>query len=395
MSTLIHTSSATVGTIPIGRRISELMQEKGEAYSIRAFAERIGISRETLRLCLIGERPFTPSTLEKIAHGLGVTVERLRQVDSCQQEQELNRLLTGKNRTKIMMLRAQSIALELVELALGTTERGIALNNLGRAQYLQHHYNDAHATWLKAMEYAKRLQEHHTDSTLLNHVTANLMLTYTIRKEYSLLEDVLTYVESLSPPDPESLGIAYTTRMNRQNDLGNLEQARAFAYRSLEHFEQTHNERQIAIAMINIAHFEYCLGDREASAKTLEKTIQFVSDHHDLLAIAVKEYVKTLIKQGEHDKASEMVTRYQDVVKEYPEYWGKLQILYSVAAAEPSIAESVSENKAMSYQVRYLACKCLFDTYLKKGDSATALEYYKKSRMFAETKTEFYEEVGF
>jgi hypothetical protein len=44
------------------------MAEKGDAFSIRAFAERIGMNRETFRLTLIGERPITLSTLEKVTH---------------------------------------------------------------------------------------------------------------------------------------------------------------------------------------------------------------------------------------------------------------------------------------------------------------------------------------
>ena len=49
---------------------------KGEAYSIRSFSQKLGISREYLRLMVTGSRSIPPKMLEKIAAGLGVSVIR-------------------------------------------------------------------------------------------------------------------------------------------------------------------------------------------------------------------------------------------------------------------------------------------------------------------------------
>lgn len=135
MSTVEHTVSSTTGRVPLPRRISELMAEKGDACSIRAFSARIGISRELLRLVLAGERSVTTSTLVKVAEGLGVTVERLTQEDTEKWELEIERICEAKNRTKPMLQRAFELSKQVVSIAKGATERAYALLMLGRVQF--------------------------------------------------------------------------------------------------------------------------------------------------------------------------------------------------------------------------------------------------------------------
>ncbi|ARU62307.1 hypothetical protein CBW65_15890 [Tumebacillus avium] len=395
MSTVEYTATATLAKIKLGRRISELMTEKGDAYSIRAFAEKIGMNRETFRQMLLGTRRIAPSELELISKGLNVSQERLKQEDTFQKEQELVTILTGKKRTKVMLIRAHELAMELVEIALGVTEKGYSLNNLGRVQFVQERYKEAHQTWLAAYEYAKSVEKDFDDKQLLHLVTSNLMLTCTIRREYSNIEEMLNLVEKVFSDDPSKLGMAYYTRMIMNEDRGELEQAKKLAYRSLELFEQTNDNKQVGRALINVAHYEYILGNYKTSARLLGSAINLVKPFEGILIIAVKEYVKSLLQLRDYHSALKVLNEYDPLAQEYPEYWGRLQIMKTVAKDDPSFAESVVNNTNLSVNLRYFACKSLMEFYYLKDDGDNAIRYYEKSRMLTGTKSEFLNEEGF
>lgn len=395
MSTIEHTDTSVLGALPLWRRISELMVEKGEAFSIRAFAPRIGFSREILRRMLAGERHITPSDMERIAKGLGVSIERLKHVDTFSKQKELSSLLNANIRTKSMMLHAHSIAVELVDVARGATERGYCLNNLGRVQFMQQKYDEAHETWMSALEYAKQIQEQYEDKQLLHLVTVNLMLSYSIRKEYSNIEEFLSLVEKVFFDDPEKLGVAYYTRMKWQEERGNIKLAKNYAYLSLEQFVQTNVIEQICKAKVNVAHYEYLLGNYDISKELLSEVIDQASSFEFVLIHTVKEYVKSLLQLQEYETAIRIIEEYSLKAKDYPEYWAKLQIMYTVATDSPSYAETVINNSDISLQVRYLACKCLMEYFYLKRDFDLAMRYYEKGRMFSNTKSEFLNEGGF
>ncbi|PWK16145.1 helix-turn-helix domain-containing protein [Tumebacillus permanentifrigoris] len=392
MSTIEQTINPTKGKIPLTRRIAELMQEKGDGFTIRGFATRLGISREYLRLMLSGERNLSPAMLEKIAQGLGVSLERLHQLDTAKSQMELSKLLDRHRRTKVMLMQALDLATVIVKLARGATERGFALNNLGRVQFLQAKYDEAHGTWSRALVYAQQLHAQFDEKHLLHLVTANLMLTSTIRKEYSNIEEILQVVEQAFPDNSQVMGISFYTRMKMQEDRGDMKQAKEHAYRSLEFFEQTNNGNHIGKALYNAAYYEYILGNYEKSAKLLSSALKHVLPYEDVLVQVVKNYVKSLMKLRDYDTAIQVVEEYTEVVKEYPEYAAKLKIMYSVAVDDPSYAESVINDATLSASVRYIASKCLTEYYYLKGDAVTAMRYYEKVRIYSSTKSEYLDE---
>ncbi|TCP59376.1 Hermansky-Pudlak syndrome 3 (HPS3) protein [Tumebacillus sp. BK434] len=389
MSTVEYTATSTLAKIKLGRRISELMTEKGEAYSIRAFAEKVGMNRETFRHMLLGTRRIAPSELELISKGLNVSQGRLKQEDTFQKEQELVKFLTGKKRTKMMLIRAQELAIELAEVALGLTEKGYSLNNLGRVQFVQEKYEEAHKTWLATYEYAKRIEKEFEDKQLLHLVTSNLMLTFTIRKEYSNIEEMLNLVEDVFSDDPSKLSMAYYTRMIMNEDRGELEQAKKLAYRSLELFEQTNDNKQIGRALINVAHYEYVLGNYKTSARLLGSAINIVKSFEEILIIALKEYVKSLLQLRDYHLALQIIDEYDSLAQDYPEYWGRLQIMRTVAKDDPSCAESVLNNTNLSVNLRYLACKSLMEFYYLKDDGDNAIRYYERAVFFQVQRVNF------
>lgn len=394
-STVEYTATMSIGKIPIGRRILELMSEKGNAFSIRAFADRLGENRETFRQTLLGNRPISLSLVENIAERLGVSEERLRQLDSFKKEEELVTLLKATTRTKVMLMRAYSIALELTEISVGSTERGFAFNNLGRVQYLSHEYEDAHESWQKALLFAKDIQRSFDDSRLLKIVSENLMLTSARLKDYGGAKEMLQLVEQTAADDPNTLGMIAYSRMVMYGDRGNLESSQKYAYTSLEHFRRTNNNKQIGHALINVAITEYMLGNYQVSAKTLESALDVVQKFEDILVVAVKDYVRALIKIGEYATAIQIVEKYDTVTRQYPEYWGRIQIMYTVLKDDPTYADRVVKDFHASVRVRTLACNCLFEFYAKRGDSDMALRYYELERKYSRDNSEFMDREGF
>jgi tetratricopeptide (TPR) repeat protein len=385
----------SIGKIPIGRRILELMNEKGNAFSIRAFADRLGENRETFRQTLLGNRPISLSLVERIAEGLSVSEERLRQLDSFKKEEELVSLLKATTRTKVMLMRAHSIALELAEIAVGSTERGFAFNNLGRAQYLMQQYEDAHESWKKALVFAREMQHSFEDNRLLRIVAENLMLTSARLKDYGGANEMLQLVERTSADDPNTLGMIAYARMVMYGDRGNLESSKRFAYESLEHFRKTNNKKQIGYGHLNVARIEYLSGNYEASVQVLDYVFDLIQDCEDILVGAVKEYVRALVKLGKHEIAVQIAKQHESVIKQFPSDWHKLQVMYTVLKDDPTYAINVAENLHASVEVRILACKCLFEYYLKQGDAETAIRYYELERKYSRDNSEFFDREGF
>lgn len=392
MATAEHTATGTYSKIPLGRRISELMQERGDAFSIRAFAERIGMNRETFRLTLLGERPITLTLLEKVTKGLHVTEERLRQLDTFKKEEELSSLLNSPDKTRVKILRAQAIARELVDVSLGITERCMSWANLGRAQYYLQEYDLAHESFQTAMTYAEKVNELYGDSTLLYHITSYLMVSYTIRKEYTNIEHTLNVVENAFAKDPEKMGYVHYTRMKWHEHRGNFDQAKIHAYVAQEYFTQTHSKSQIGKAHINVAHFEYLTGNYQKAKEELQYAMENLKSSDYFYLLAVKDYVKVLLQLDEKSVASQVLGDHFERAKEYPDFMGIFQVMYSISMNDPSHAESVSDNLGMSNWIRNIACRSLMDYYALQGDSESLMRYYEKVSKLSDKKNEYLEE---
>lgn len=381
MSTLENNVSTNLTRIPLGRRIGEILEEKGEEYSIRKFAERIGINRETLRIIIAGNRTILPSELEKISKGLEIGVERLKQLDSYKMEQELAALFRARKRTKVMLTRAYDLATNLASIALGATELCESLTNVGRVQFEMREYDKAHQSYLRAFEYAEKIHKAYGDNHHLHLVTSLLMLSFTTRKDYSKIEETLDVVEKAFAYDPVKMGFVHYTRMKWYEHMEKLSDARRHSYTALEYFEQTYDKDQIGKAYINVAHYEYQLGNFQKSAELLSQAITVLDGYDYPLLIAVKEYVKSLLRLGDACAADEIIQKYSPLASDYPDLQGKIQVMYSMATQDPSYSESVCQDLKVSPSIWYLACKQLMNFYSLKDDAESVMLYYKKARI--------------
>lgn len=383
MSTMENNISIDLTRIPLGRRIGEILEERGEEFSIRKFAEQIGINRETLRIMIAGNRTILPSELEKITKGLDIGVERLKQLDSYKMEQELASLFRARKRTKIMLMRAHNLAAELANLALGATELCESLTNLGRVQFELREYDKAHQSYLLAFRYAEKLYKQYGDNHHLHLVTSLLMLSFTTRKEYTKIEETLHVVEQAFAYDPVKMGFVHYTRMKWYEHMEKLDDAKKHSYMALDYFEQTHDNDQIGKAVINVAHFEYLLGNFRKSADLLYDAIHRLDGYDYPQLVAIKEYAKTALRLGDAGAASEVIQKYSKLASDYPDLQGKLQVMYSIAQHDPAYSEIVCQDVKVSPSVRYLACKQLMNFYSMKGDAESVMLYYKKARILS------------
>jgi tetratricopeptide (TPR) repeat protein len=231
-------------SIPLGQRIGEIMEEKGAAFSIRAFSQRLGVSKDTLARIIQGERPVTPSELERIAKGLNVTIERIKQIDTAKKNQELSHLL----KTKYDPKKALVLAKECMDVAVGMTERCEAGNRLARAYFALGKYEQSHKIWLEAFELSQKIYQKYGTTDRLFNILSNLMISYTIRKEYSRLAEILQEIEPVFQDQPNKLGAIYYSKAMIAEQLGSKDQAKLNFYQSLSHFQTTGEPNDIGRA---------------------------------------------------------------------------------------------------------------------------------------------------
>lgn len=372
--------------LELGRRITEALEEKkaekGDAFSIRAFAKRIGMNYETLRLTCRGERPVRPSELEKIAEALGTTVARLKKEDTKKVEQELHRLI--KKRTDLH--RALQIAQTLVSSAIGYTEQFESRTNLGVVYYQLNRFRDALEAWSMALPYAKSLHEMYDDLLPLSKVTTNLILLYTRIKDYSALSNFLSTVdETLEHFDNEYAGTLHLSHAIAAHSVGDLETCREKIYKHLHYQQLTESARSRGIGLQNVGYVEYLLGNYMAAKEYFEKAIECLEDELDLKYISVKDYAKCILKLKQTDKAIQLIEQSLQELNslDLPVIHAKLLLLHATTTNKAESADSVLAIENAGEDLHKMACDFLMKHYAKLDDSPTVLKYYKIAEKFA------------
>lgn len=366
--------------VPIGRRIYEIMKEKGGAYSQQSVAARIGLCRETFRQMISGKREIYDFEMKKISEVLKVPVDRLVMDDVKQDYKELIALLRNLKDTR----RALTLAEKLVARAMGATERCCALEMLGRAQYLLQRYNDAHCTWLQALTYAKEISDRYKDSSHQLNITTNLMLTYTIRKEYSNLSQLVNEVEAhLDSKPSKSAVICYSLAKIAEAEK-DFENARYNYYRSLSYYQMTDYQMWVGGAKLFTANFEYRMGNYTQAIQMYQEAIPDL--YEDILGtiICLKEYAKCLLKVGDSSDAEQLVHQALQIIDESVEDYSELQAQFNLLLAriknDPSFADAVLDNANHDVKIRHIACRYLIHYYEKVDDAESLIKYHRKEQ---------------
>lgn len=328
--------------IPIGRRIGEILEERGKAFSLRAFSARIGISKDTLKRMIDGERPISRAELTKIADGLKLSVERLKQEDTNSQSVELESLLKSLQNRKRAILLAQ----ELVDVAVGISERCHAYDKLGFALFNAGDLDGAHQAWREALTYAEQLERKYQQSDVYHRVLHNQIVTLTERKEFEELSELIDRGMMMFQNNPEYMGALYYSKAILHSHRGEIELYGECSRRSLDYLRQTNIPLKIGRAEVNLSYHEFKEGNYEAAKMLLESAVVHLEVDGPAVQIAMKEYVKVLLKLGEHEQAAKIAEELylglrvdgQDSLR------GKLAILLTIAKKDVRYVETLLDN---------------------------------------------------
>ncbi len=335
----------------------------------------MGISRETLRSMLTGDRVILDFELRQIAALLKMTVERIKQDDTRQEERRLHSLL----QEAVDHRSALEIAERLAKLAVGITERCISLNNLGSAYFIGLKYDEAHDAWLQAYQYANEIKSRYNDYEYLFEVTKYLLISFSVRKEYAHLSSIISELEPLFESKPERSGALCYSYATIEYQKGNMESAKQKFYQSLEYYRATGDEKNVGIATQNIGHIEYATANYETAKMFYEEALPRLVQYPYSYLVTVKDYIKTLIILGDLKHANELIS---NSIKEaqslgYPELEGRFLLLLSRVSNSPEHAQNMIKEEKHGSQVHLLGCKFLMKYYKDISDSSMFMKYYK------------------
>lgn len=362
--------------IPIGRRIRELMAEKGNYYSLAAMSKRLGTNRETFRSMLNGQREIYSYELEKISRDLKVSIERITQLDCKFEGMRLIDLLDKQSFPE----EAVEIATQLFRLSNGITERGFALLRLGRAYYFNKSYEQAYDSLMDGYKLAVQIEKEYGDKNLYYHVLNIRMHVCTALGNFLDASKALTELESLFKENSTQLAAISYQQAKMKERANDLQSAKRFAYESTQHALHTQKRTLIGKTKVNAAHYEYLSENYIKARELLEDAVCELDEDIASQHIAMKELIKSLLKLGKSEEADSLaqtvLVNLGDQGKT-SELEGKLLLLRSRARNIPDYAVRVCNDERYAINLRYMACRFLMQYYRSEGDSINFIHYYE------------------
>lgn len=365
------TQNILAKVIPIGRRIGEIMEEKGAAFSQRSFGPRVGLSKDTLGRIIDGERHVRPSELQRVAEGLSLSLSRLKQEDTISIQNELEDLLISKRDLN----RALLLAEKLLGIGIGVTERCDCAVFYARTVYALGQYDVAHEYLLQAYRDAEKIYEKYQETDRLYDVLSKLLITFVIRKEFSHLSEILSRIDPIFESNPERMGSICFSKAMIAEQFGHYEEVRKNLYRSLELYQMTGRKNDIGRAEQNVGHFEFKQKNYEVAKSYLFDSITNLQDDTFNQLIAIKSYAKTLLKLEDFETATVWLEKALHALEQYPELKGKFYLLLALAKKDVSYADAIFLIPNAGKKVLRLTCKYLTQHYLKLGDSNAVMKY--------------------
>ncbi|MGZ4164397.1 MAG: tetratricopeptide repeat protein [Tumebacillaceae bacterium] len=371
MSQLVAPSHTMVDSIPLGRRISEIMVEKGAAYTVSAMAKRLDINRETFRLMLKGDREIYTFELDKIATDLKLTVERILQSDIVELRKQVYDLLTFSNSN---IQYGMELAEQLAAVAIGYTEKAMATNFIGTAYYQLLDFDRALEVYEAALPDARIILDKYGDASVFLFLSGNIISTRTVKKDYPGVQDILMQVESYFHHDPRSMGIVYYNwAMLLEDWKGDIEGAREKHYQSLNYYIQFGNPLSIGRAKHHIATFEYRQQQYEKAEALFKSALEiFRQQKHLYMRIIIgRDYGRVLLRLQRYQDAAEVIEESlgQLVEGEFTDVAAQLYLLYAEAKQDPQYAEQIIAEQLGSISIQKLAGKFVVEYFEQQGDA--------------------------
>lgn len=381
-----------LNTIPISRRITEIMEEKGKPFTQELVARRMGLSRKTFQSILAGKRPVYGTELKTLAEVFRIPVERLTQSDLKIYWEELTRKLSQPNQWD----RASELAEWFVSVAVGRTERCNAFLSAGQVALKRGQYEKAHETWSKAYVLALQLKDKYDESEPAELLVQNLLLSCTVRKDYPNAQRLIDEITPTLTEQPHTLGAYnYTLAMIARHN-GELELTRDKLYESLANFQLSGNRRQIGMAEHNVAYIEYLLTKYDQSIKYFEKALLTLDPYLEDKIYAMKDFAKVFLKQNKVGQALRIISSAIEQMESVTNrsLLAKLYLLKSIADDQVEGAHLVLNMDGVENELKRIACKILMDRFRRTGDAVSFLHYYEIERGLTLNSCELFDEEG-
>ncbi|KEO82007.1 helix-turn-helix transcriptional regulator [Tumebacillus flagellatus] len=369
---------ADLESITLGRRLKEILSDKGKAFSLRAMEMKTGISKDILLRIMKGERYFKPSEIELVAKAIDLTVDRFKGIDVQKKTEEITLLLSKR----INLKRALQLAEELAPIAVGCTEKFTVHNYLGAVHFLLKNYEKALDAYVTSLKEARKLKELHGDSSPLYKAITNLTNTYIQMKDYPNAVNLLRQIQDdLEQFEPLWAGNLTFSEAMIAHSMGNLELCREKMYNHLKYYQQVGLPLQQGIGYQNVGYIEYLLGNYQAAKTFFELAIdqKKVAGLIESRLLSLKDYVKCLIKLKLSEQALRVIMESLEELEQLnlPYLKAKFLLLQSVIEGNICHAEEVLSMEDLDVELRHLACDFIMKHFAKIGDSIMLMKYYR------------------
>ncbi|MGZ4123494.1 MAG: helix-turn-helix domain-containing protein [Tumebacillaceae bacterium] len=384
MSQLLAPTHTLADSIPLGRRINEIMLEKGSAYTISAMAKRLEINRETLRLMLKGEREIYTFELEKIAKDLHVSVERILQSDIVAESKELHALL---NHISPEPHRSKELAEKLVQVAIGYSEHCYSKNLLAYVIAMNGDDERGIKLYQEVLPIAQLIIDKFGDDTVFWLLMVNLSTAQSLNKDYQELGVTLKLCERYQTDDlrfPVMVSANYARYFEFW--VGDLERARAKYEQAIDSANISGNHQSIGIMNYLLGTFEYRQGNYERAYELFMATwgaLQQQDAPVNRLYINI-DYTRLLLRLGKIAETIDCLTEALRVdhtrYEEDPMSKAQVLLLLAIAKEDPAEAERIIDSGIGSSSIRKLADRCIIELYDKSGEHTRKMNYQMRDK---------------
>ncbi|TCP59018.1 Cro/C1-type helix-turn-helix DNA-binding protein [Tumebacillus sp. BK434] len=358
MSQLLAPTHTYQGEIPLWIRIRELMKEKGSSHSITAMAARIGVSRETLRVMLNGEREIYWFELEKIAQDLKVPIARLLMEDL---KEHLSRDMIIKHVANNQMEAAMKMANEWLAVSNGLSEKAQCYSIIAYIHFWSGEYELAKFSYLQMRPIAEEVYAKYQFQELLSGCLINLLNIAVELHQYEQVPELLEATEPFVKTSPVKMGMWHYAKGKWKLSIYERKQAKNSFYQCLAQMKQTDNNLAIGRSLTHLGHVEYVDRNYVEAKVLLLEAIEISGEDPGLRASAIKELAKTLIKLKELQAAEALIrnTLQEEWFGQFPDLKARLLILLSRATGDSRHAKEVATHRGYQMRARFHAYRYL------------------------------------
>ncbi|TCP59021.1 hypothetical protein EV586_101220 [Tumebacillus sp. BK434] len=356
MSQLLAPAQTVVDGIPLWRRIRELMKEKGSRYSISAVAIRLGISRETLRLMLNGEREIYWFELERISEDLKLSVARILQEDQVELYEEIK----ARKVSLLELDMALDVAKRRFNMAQGLSEKAYTWIDIGYFYFHKEEYTDAKLCYMAAGDLIEKIGFSEQENELMYAVQRRLVVINIFTKEIATALKLLRSNESLFMKTVIRQADYLHMNARCQLRLSVLVETRKYLLQTLEKLKGTGQEEWVGVVYSDLGYVEYLDLNYEKAHELMKLALQHLRfDGRRLLVI--KDLVKVQLRLNELQVAEALIrkTLAGDRTNMSKEMEARFLILLSRVKGVPFYAETVAGHSKYPTNVRFLAGRFL------------------------------------